>query len=131
MKRNESTGDILRKLTQVQLQLAQLSIEKDELETRLQNRLKQTGEGKPQQSAPRNRGRNNGKSAGGKKFRDRDGTEIQIGDNVITLTAGKYDSRQGKVVSFSKHRVRFIDTNNRYQEREPRNLQVVDEDYKW
>ena len=59
--------------------------------------------------------------------RDRDGTEILIGDRVIFLTRGLYSSRSGTIYKISSNgeRVTSRDDRNRSISRAPHNVRVI------
>ena len=57
--------------------------------------------------------------------KDRNGSEIYIGDKVKFVTSGKYDSSQGTVSGYSKKRVLSTDYKGREIPRAPHNILVV------
>ena len=59
--------------------------------------------------------------------RDRDGTEILVGDRVLFLTRGLYSSRSGTVYKISRNgeRVTSRDDRNRSKSSAPYNVKVL------
>ena len=56
---------------------------------------------------------------------DRNGVRIHIGDKVLFLTSGKYDSTTGVVSSSNNNRVFTLDDEGRTITRAPHNLSVL------
>ncbi len=130
MEKNPTIEETLQKLNEVQVQLANLSIEKSNLERELREKLqKQKGPPKPvnQGSCKPRRAVHYKRRVGQSlvNITDRYGTAITKDCTVTVLTKGKFHSRSGRVTHVTEHRVHFIDNNKRPQSRAPHNLEVV------
>jgi uncharacterized Zn ribbon protein len=99
MQREEQ--DLLRRLRQ-------LTIEKKKIE----NRLSELEQNKPREEE--------------EEVKDRDGSIIKIGDTVLFITKGKYQSSRGKVTRINTHRVTARDKRGNSISRAPYNLRRIE-----
>jgi chaperonin cofactor prefoldin len=65
------------------------------------------------------------KEAEKEAIKDRDGKPINIGDTVIFLTKGKFQSSRGTVTKTNKYRVTAKDKRGRSISRAPHNLRKL------